>query len=223
MSRNILRRPANETITEEDLVDVAASLQLLSNTLARQLGIKEAEWLGIDKDNKEEIEKKIKVLHHWYKQNPPARTYGDLRKLITTGFEIVSDHVSAMDFNDVISDSVGDLANITDDGTNSLVTCFTQAHRYYAQAHRYYAQAHRYYAQATQKAIELTKENSQLKEENGTFKEQNLKLSEKNNELENENTELKANCSCKRKRKNTNSPSKNQKKIKEYFLPLSEN
>ena len=208
MSRNILRRPANETITEEDLVLVAASLQLLSNTLARQLGIKEAEWLGIDKDNKEEIEKKIKVLHHWYKQNPPARTYGDLRKLITTGFEIVSDHVSAMDCNDVIPDS-GDLANITDDGTNSLMTCLTRAHRYYAQA--------------TQKAIKLIKENSQLKEENGTFKEQNLKLSERNNELENENTELKTHCSCKRKRKNTNSPLKNQKKIKEYFLPLSEN
>lgn len=208
MSRNILRRPANETITEEDLVLVAASLQLLSNTLARQLGIKEAEWLGIDKDNKEEIEKKIKVLHHWYKQNPPARTYADLRKLITTGFEIVSDHVSAMDCNDVIPDS-GDLANITDDGTNSLMTCLTRAHRYYAQA--------------TQKAIKLIKENSQLKEENGTFKEQNLKLSERNNELENENTELKTHCSCKRKRKNTNSPLKNQKKIKEYFLPLSEN
>ena len=212
MSRIILRRPANETITEEDLVLVAASLQLLSNTL--QLGIKEAEWLGIDKDNKEEIEKKIKVLHHWYKQNPPARTYGDLRKLITTGFEIVSDHVSAMDCNDVIPDSgdFTDLANETDDGTNSLMTCLTRAHKYYAQA--------------TQEAIELTKENSQLKEENGTFKEvkeQNLKLRERNDELENEMTELKAHCSCKRRRKNTNSPSKNQKKIKEYFLPLSEN
>ena len=201
MSRDaiILRKPAGEIIKEpEDLVLVAASLQLLSSTLARQLGIKEAEWLGIDKDNKEEIEKKIKVLHHWYKQNPPARTYGDLRKLITTGFEIVSDHVSAMDRHDVIPDS-GDLpANKTDDGTNtnSLVTHLTQA---------------------TQEAIELTKENLQMKEENGTFKEvkeQNLKLRERNNELENENTELKAH---KRKRKNMNSPSKNQKKIKEYF------
>lgn len=203
MSRDaILRRPANETITEEDLVNVATSLQLLSSTLARQLGVKEAEWLGIDKDNKEEIEKKIKVLHHWYKQNPPARTYGDLRKLITTGFEIVSDHVSAMDCNDVIPDS-GDLpANKTDDGTsdgtntNSLVTHLTQA---------------------TQEAIELTKENLQMKEENSTFKEvkeQNLKLRERNNELENENTRLKAH---KRKRTDTDSPSKNQKKIKEYF------
>ena len=199
-----MSRKANETITDEGLVNVATSLQLVSSTLARQLGIKEEDWICIFEDNKDnERERKIKVLHRWYKQNPPARTYGDLRKLITTGFEVESDQVSAMDCHDVISDS-GDLANKTDDGTNtnSLVTCLTQA---------------------TQEAIELMKENSQLKEENGTFKEQNLKLRERNNELENENTELKTHCGCKRKRKNTNSPSKNQKKIKEYFLPLSEN
>ena len=213
MSRIILRRPANETITEEGLADLATSLQLLSRTLARQLDINETDLIRILEDNKgNEGEIKFQVLYRWYKQNPPTTTYGDLRKLITTGFEVESDpesdQVSAMDCNDVIPDS-GDLANITDDGTNSLMTCLTRAHRYYAQA--------------TQKAIKLIKENSQLKEENGTFKEQNLKLSERNNELENENTELKTHCSCKRKRKNTNSPLKNQKKIKEYFLPLSEN
>ena len=206
MSRDaILRKPANETITYKGLADVATSLQLLSSTLALQLRIKVAEWTCIDKDKKDEIEKKFEILHHWYKQTPPETTYGDLRELITTGFEVKSDQVPAMDCNDVIPDS-GDLpANKTDDGTsdgtntNSLVTHLTQA---------------------TQEAIELTKENLQLKEENSTFKEvkeQNLKLRERNNELENENTELKAHCGYKRKRKNTNSLSKNQKKIKEYF------
>ena len=202
MSRDaILRKPANETITYKGLADVATSLQLLSSTLALQLRIKVAEWTCIDKDKKDEIEKKFEILNHWYKQTPPGTTYGDLRELITTGFEVKSDQVSAMDCHDAIIPDSGDLANKTDDGTNtnSLVTHLTQA---------------------TQEAIELTKENLQLKEENATFKEvkeQNLKLRERNNELENENTELKTHCGCKRKRKNTNSPSKNQKKIKEYF------
>ena len=204
MSRKAERK-ANETITDEGLVNVATSLQLASSTLARQLGIKEEDWICIFEDNKDnERERKIKVLHRWYKQNPPARTYGDLRKLITTGFEVESDQVSAMDCHDVISDS-SDLANKTDDdgtNTNSLVTHLTQA---------------------TQEAIELMKENTQLKVENETFKEQHLKLRERYDELENENTELKTHCSCKRKRKNTNLPLKNQKKIKDYFLPLSEN
>ena len=202
MSRNILRRPANETITEEGLVNVATSLQLLSRTLARQLDIKETDLIPILEDNKgNEGEIKFQILYRWYKQNPPTTTYGDLRELITTGFEVESDQpVSAMpDCHDVISDS-GDLA--TDDGTNSLMT---------------------YLNQATQEATELIKKDSQRKQENVTLKEEKLKLCERNNELENENTKLKTHCSCKRKRTNTDSHSKNQKKIKEYFLPLSEN
>ena len=205
MSRIILRRPANETITDEGLVDVAASLQLLSRTLARQLDINETDLIRIAEDNKgNEGEIRFQVLYRWYKQNPPTTTYGDLRKLITTGFEVESDQVSAMpDCHDVISDS-GELANITDDGTNtnSLMTHLNQA---------------------TQEATELIKKDSQLKQENVTLKEEKLKLCERNNELENENTKLKTHCSCKRKRTNMNLRSKNQKKIKEYFLPLSEN
>ena len=90
MDRGVFTRPASKEITEEELAMMSALIVLTPDVLARQLNIPTAVWSCIRQDHRDSTRAMVfEVLLKWLEGNPsPTPTFGDLHKLMSTGFEL---------------------------------------------------------------------------------------------------------------------------------------
>uniref|UniRef100_A0A1X7VGV9 Death domain-containing protein n=1 Tax=Amphimedon queenslandica TaxID=400682 RepID=A0A1X7VGV9_AMPQE len=86
----VFTRPASKEITEEELVTMSMFLLLPPDILAWELNIPKADWSCIRQDYRDSTRAMIReVLLKWLERHPaPTPTFGDLHKLMTTGFEL---------------------------------------------------------------------------------------------------------------------------------------
>ena len=86
----VFTRPASKKITEKELVTMSMSIVLTPDILAWQLDIPKADWSCIRQDRKDDTRAMIReILLKWLERSPsPTPTFGDLHKLMSTGFEL---------------------------------------------------------------------------------------------------------------------------------------
>lgn len=91
--KEVFTRPASKEITEEELVTMSMFLILTPDILAWQLNIPKADWSCIRQDHRDSNHRTRtmirEILLKWLERNPtPTPTFGDLHKLMSTGFEL---------------------------------------------------------------------------------------------------------------------------------------
>lgn len=83
--------PADKCVDEKGLSQIALNCSLDPGVLALQLGTGSAVWGRIKRERNEPYQQIYQVLDGWFKSdvhNNPNPTYGDLRKLVSCGFEV---------------------------------------------------------------------------------------------------------------------------------------